>query len=364
MSYPHDQPAAPAAQPVKPVAAAARPRPRCSQPMPFDPEELSQKLTKVLADQKLHAERRRRARADAATVPAIAAPVLPAALHGMDAQTQNASLARDCLEKGSIKPGNSIAKPSADPPTARPAKERADSSTPRPKSKTSDDDRRSSKSAGKDSSRRKGSDSDRHPFIPQFAASQFTRTTTAEGMSGNKGLVRKLSRTALKLAQSHRDRHQERGNLQQGQIPEATEMANDRVHRDRQHHRHTIEGPMGAGRSVETDQAKAARRVSTGDLLMAWDSGTSSPYNQDEPEAGDHNPYEHRVDWTQSDETQPQQKSKSSLRKSDSIWALKNRLGAFTKHGREENHSTENSPPSDALRSPKSGFFARFKVNH
>ncbi|KZL80697.1 hypothetical protein CI238_09037 [Colletotrichum incanum] len=361
MGYPHDQPAAPAAQPVKPMAAAARPRTRCSQPMPFDPEELSQKLAKVLADQRLHAERRRRARAEAAAAAAGSSAAIPQA---QDAQPPHASLAREYLEKGSVKPGHPTNKPRTEPPAVKSSKETAGSSSARPKSKLSDDDRRSSQSAGKDSSWRKGSDGERHHFIPQFAAAQFARTTTADNMSDNKGLVRKLSRTALRLAQGHRERHQERGNIQRERIPEIAELGNDRALRDRNHHRHTIEGPLGAGRTAEMHQARAARRVSTGDLLMTWDSGASSPNPYDLAEVPEQKPYEHRVDWTQSDEIQHQSKPKPSLRKADSIWALKNKLGAFTKHSREENHSRENSPPSDTLRSPKNGFFARFKVNH
>ncbi|KAK6226278.1 hypothetical protein QIS74_02325 [Colletotrichum tabaci] len=361
MSYPHDQPTAPAPQPVKPVAAAPRPRPRCSQPMPFDPEELSQKLAKVLAEQKLHAERRRRARAEAAVAAATSVSAVPEV---QDARPPHASLAREYLDMGSVKPGHSTARPRVQPPALKPRKETADPGFARQKSKTSDGDDRDSQTSGKESSRRKGSDSERHHFVPQFAAAQFARTTTAENMSDNKGLVRKLSRTALKLAQGHRERHQERGNTQRDRIPEIAELGNDRANGDRNHHRHTIEGSLVAGRAAETYRAKTARRVSTGDLLMTWDSGATSPHPYDEAELPEHDPYEHRVDWTQSDEMQPRTKTKPSLRKADSIWALKNKLGAFTKHGREENSSRENSPPSDTLRSPKSGFFARFKVNH
>ncbi|CCF41674.1 hypothetical protein CH063_11885 [Colletotrichum higginsianum] len=203
MSYPHDQPTAPAPQPVKPVAAAPRPRPRCSQPMPFDPEELSQKLAK-------------------------------------DARPPHASLAREYLDMGSVKPGHSTSRPRVQPPALKPRKETADPGFARQKSKTSDGDHRDSQTSGKESSRRKGSDSERHHFVPQFAAAQFARTTTAENMSDNKGLVRKLSRTALKLAQGHRERHQERGNTQRDRIPEIAELGNDRANCDRNHHRHTI----------------------------------------------------------------------------------------------------------------------------
>ncbi|KAK1988282.1 hypothetical protein LZ30DRAFT_745198 [Colletotrichum cereale] len=363
MGYPRDQSAAPAVQSVKPMVAPARPRQRCSQPMPFDPEELSQKLAKVLADQRLHAERRRRTRTEAAAAATGSTAAIPQA---QDAHPPHASLARGYLEKGSIKPSHPTTKPRAAPPAVKPNREAAESSPSRPKSKTSDDGHRSSQSAGKSSSWRKGSDGERHHFIPQFAAAQFTRTTTADNMSDNTGLVRKLSRTALRLAQGHRERHQGRVNVQRERIPEIAEMGDDRAHFDRNHHRHTIEGTLGAGWTAETQQARAARRVSTGDLLMAWDSDVPSPSYPDETAqiSAEQKPHEHRVDWTQSDEVQPQPKPKPSLRKADSIWALKNKLGAFTKHGRDENHSRDNSPPSDALRSPKSGFFSRFKVNH
>ncbi|KAF6831105.1 hypothetical protein CPLU01_06928 [Colletotrichum plurivorum] len=391
MSYPQDQPgAAPAGQQhhVKPAAVAAaaastRPRPRCSQPMPFDPEELSQKLAKVIADRNRYAERRRRARAEAAAASAGAATGAPPCPTSAD-HPPNASMARECLDKGSRKPGlrhsmmASIPRPRTEPAVAKPKpapKERPETS--RSKSKTPEDDRRSNKS--KDSSKRKGS-GDKPHYIPQFAASQFARTTTADGMPEGKGLVHKLSRTALRIAQAHRERHQqERKNFYSDRIPEMSETnghhhQNDRAHRDRNHHRHTIEGAPGAGGQTDS-HAKATRRVSTGDLLMTWDSGTSSPnpYGYDSPEAADHDPYEHRVDWTQSDEAPRQQeaqpqKSKPSLRKADSFWALKNKLGALAKHRQEEPHQHESrngSPPSDTtLRSPKSGFFSRFKVNH
>ncbi|KAK1996149.1 hypothetical protein LX36DRAFT_580989 [Colletotrichum falcatum] len=358
MGYPRDQSAVPAAQPIKPVAAAARPRPRCSQPMPFDPEELSQKLAKVLADQRLHAERRRRSRSEAAAVVTGLTAAIP---QGQGAHLPHASLAREYLEKGSLRPGHSVTRPRTEPLSVRPIRETVEPSPARPKSKTSDDDCRSSQSAGKGSSRRKGSDGERHHFIPQFAASQFTRTATSENMSDSKGLVRKLSRTALRLAQGHRERHQERVNVQRERIPETAEIGNDR-----NHHRHTIEGTLGAGWTAEARQARAMRRMSTGELLMAWDSEDPSPHPDDTADipAPEQNPYEHRVDWTQSDEIQPQPKPKPSLRKADSIWALKNKLGVFAKHGRDENHSRDNSPPSDVLRSPKGGFFSRFKVNH
>ncbi|KAK1965312.1 hypothetical protein LY78DRAFT_102121 [Colletotrichum sublineola] len=363
MGYPRDQSAVPAAQSVKPMVVPARPRQRCSQPMPFDPEELSQKLAKVLADQRLHAERRRRTRAEAAAAATGSTAAIPKA---QDAHPPHVSLARGYLDKGSLKPGHPITRPRAEPHVVKPSGETSEPSSARPKSKTSEDDCRSSQSAGKGPSRRKGTDGERHYFIPQFAAAQFTRTTTtAENMPDSKGLVRKLSRTALRLAQSHRERHQERVNVHRERIPEIAEMGSDRAYGDRNHHRHTIEGTLGAGWTADTRQARAPRPMSTGDLLMTWDSEPPSPYPDDSADIlAEQNPYEHRVDWTQSDEIQAQPKPKPSLRKADSIWALKNKLGAFTKHGRDENHSRDNSPPSDVLRSPKGGFFSRFKVNH
>ncbi|KAF9870158.1 hypothetical protein CkaCkLH20_12392 [Colletotrichum karsti] len=387
MSYPHDHPGAPqpavaGQQPFKSTLAAAapggvaRPKQRCSQPMPFDPEELSQKLNKVIADRQLYAERRRRARADVAA--ATAAGVGPQC----PTQPPHTSMARECLDQGSLKPGRSHSilsplRPRTEPIARKPVppRERPDTSAARPKSKMSDD---SQSSKSKDSSKRKGS-GEKHHYIPQFAASQFTRTTTtADNMPEGKGLVHKLSRTALRIAQAHRERHQqERNNFYSDRVPETTEEAskNDRAHRDKNHHRHTIE-VAPAGRN-EDHQARAARRASTGaDVLLTWDSDASSPnpYGHDNPDVADHDPNEHRVDWTQSDEAprqQPQprrQKSRPSLRKADSLWALKNKLGSFTKHRSEDQQqrSRDGSPPSSdsTPRSPKSGFFARFKVTH
>nr|XP_036584239.1 uncharacterized protein CTRU02_05883 [Colletotrichum truncatum]KAF6793628.1 hypothetical protein CTRU02_05883 [Colletotrichum truncatum] len=413
MNYPHDHPAAPQPaprqQPVKPVAAAtaanaaARPRQRCSQPMPFDPEELSQKLAKVLIDQKLHAERRRRARAEAAAAAAAAAAAGAAVPQSPLSPTHPnyTSMAREYLDQGSVRPGNrhSMINPATRPrtePTAIkrkpvPSRDRTDTGTTvHPKSKTPEDNRSSKSkdsSTSKSPPRRKGSSDKHHHYIPQFAATQFARTTAAaEGMPEGKGLVHKLSRTALKIAQAHRERHQpeyvkdEAGNHHN---------RNDYSLYDKKHHRYTIQGaPAGvASLGVDDHQARAARRLTTGDLLMTWDSGPSSPnpYGYDSPGVPDHDPYEHRVDWTQSDQLRheqdeqqqqqqhqqqqqaQQQKSKHPLRKADSLWAIKNRWGAFTKHKQEETQqrSRDGSPPSDTpQRSPKNNFFARFKVNH
>ncbi|TEA16026.1 hypothetical protein C8034_v001833 [Colletotrichum sidae] len=416
MSYPHDHPGAQAGHipPVKPsaaaAAAAARPRPRCSQPMPFDPEELSQKLAKVLADQKLHAERRRRARAEAAAAASGGAglPLSPT-------YQTSAGMARDFLDQGSLKPNgvhrghrtSMIARPRTEPAPAPGKKPSTKESTDRPKSsKSPDADRRSSSKSARKSS---GDNNDKSPhgYVPQFAASQFARTTTADndgggGSSSSKGLVHKLSRTALRIAQAHRERHQqERKNFYSDRttIPESPTHLRPQQQQHHQpqkpQHRHTIEGNPGGGVAATDDVRQngrsAARRVSTGDLLMTWDSGQSSPnpYGYDSPDPADHDPNEHRVDWSQSDETaaaataaaatrsRPQKPAKHSLRKADSIWALKNKLGAFTKHRQEEHQQQQQqhqqhasrdssgSPPSDPnLRSPKSGFFSRFKVTH
>ncbi|KAJ3957357.1 hypothetical protein N0V92_006081 [Colletotrichum tropicale] len=362
---------------MAPVGAAAirPPKQRCSQPMPFDPEELSQKLNKVIADRQAYSERRRRARAEGAA----GGNAAPMNLSSSATQPPpHASMAREIFEQGTLKPGErrtviNPVRPRTEPAAKKPTapKERPDTSAARPKSKMSDDSR-SSSSKSKDSSKSK------HHYIPQFAASQFARTTTSDSMPEGKGLVHKLSRTALRIAQAHRERHQqERKNFYSDRIPEDETQPIERPHRDRNHHRHTIEGAP-AGHHAEDRRARAARRASTGaaDLLMSWGSGTSSPNpDGDSPEVPDQDPYDRRADWTQRDEAPPhqpeqqaqRQKSRPSLRSADSIWALRNKLSALTKHKQDDQQqrSRDGSPPSDTtLRSPKSGFFSRFKVNH
>jgi hypothetical protein len=126
--------------------------------------------------------------------------------------------------------------------------------------------------------------------------------------------------------------------------------------------RHTF----GPERSTNTDdehqQQGAARRMSTGDLLA--ENQLSYPANGLTQED-----LEHRVDWTQSDEPQPQHRPRITplLRKPDSRWTLRGRLGSFTKQGKEEKallHPDKagfSAMTADMPKSPVAGFFARFK---
>jgi hypothetical protein len=117
----------------------------------------------------------------------------------------------------------------------------------------------------------------------------------------------------------------------------------------------------------------AAKRLSTGSVSLARDSldlpSLASPMERQESRdageliglaiAGDH-----RVDWTQSDET-PSRLGSPQLRKSESKWAFRSRLGSFQK----AKEGTLSPPNEDVLsddslqspKSPKAGFFSRFK---
>ena len=76
----------------------------------------------------------------------------------------------------------------------------------------------------------------------------------------------------------------------------------------------------------------------------------------------------HRVDWTQSDEAKvglmPLAMTPTPLRKHESIWTLRGRLGSLTKHGKDEKPPSpidEKRASPESPKSPKAGFFARFK---
>ncbi|KHN95862.1 uncharacterized protein MAM_06224 [Metarhizium album ARSEF 1941] len=243
----------------------------------------------------------------------------------------------------------------------------------------------------------KHSPSYRH--VPQFAASQFTLTTTVESPA-EKGPVYKLSKAAmkfhlggpnggretrtkgpkapsceqikaLKTAQSTRERQDGRNQVHQP-LPTAFEVgmiSHNLPNRSSFHANSRLKG--------DRDRVKNFRRKSTGSILGQHDAPPIdileladvlffSPIRPVATGA----PGEHRVDWTQSDEAMaarainiPQQ-SQPKLRKPESRWALRGRLGSFGRHSKDDKPLSppyQKSPQDLSPKSPISGFFSRFK---
>ncbi|KAI1405508.1 hypothetical protein F4819DRAFT_400104 [Hypoxylon fuscum] len=228
--------------------------------------------------------------------------------------------------------------------------------------------------------------------VPQEAATQFERTATANSMR-EKNIVHSLSQSALKFhvegrlsdrieldssitpaqqnramkrTQSHREKLHERNQFQDPyMIPNERDSAEEK-----RHQRHSVVG-LASGHSrrkssfgnILEDEALTIHPPAIVDLPI--DEIASEETLVIDPAAAN----EHRVDWTQSDEVseKPKVMRIPLLKKADSLWTLKGKIGNFTKNGhnrdergisvREKQVSTPHSPS----KSPKRGFFARFK---
>lgn len=388
MSYTRDQAVA-RAPPPRP----GKPRHRSSATDGhFDADELSRRLYLVLADQRAHSERKRRARADAAAKARDTRPL--------------ASAAAAVPPKDGAGPSTE-ARPKAPTTTAAPAPRPSETSTDliselrRHKSAKANAQRKPSKLALVTPSSSKPTDEPmQYHHVPREAAKQFTRTTTVDGMrdpslahkpsdqplkfhpggarSNHRAVSSDPNVAALEIAQS----------LQRGQSQR--EKAYDRNHGQSQRTRTLEEADEehGRGRGAELQQRHTLqadrfrikpdphqldpRRNSTGDMLRNPEDhrhGASLPVDSiadaideatppDEPERPAMPP-EPRVDWTQSDEVAQRHKPLLSplLRKADSIWALRGRLGSKgSAHEKGELQQVPETP-----KSPKSGFFAKFK---
>ena len=286
-------------------------RPRGQYPRPFDPDELTRRLYIVLAEQKAHAEQKRRFKAETARSGTLARP---------PANAQEKSRRRVTLME--------------DAPRRKDSHAAGHGSGERPKRSSS----RKTKEADVPAPHTEVFGPDGH-YIPQVAAAQFARTTLGDAASEqDKSLVHKLSRKAMKYhmqgsnvarevtdappceqakalrrAQSTRERNYERNQFQHpGSLHPLDEAA-------------AFDGPV-----VDEKQLKASRRKSTGSFL-----GRSDPVRHsselppimsvlEKEEGYDHcevvgDPDEHRVDWSQRDEANRQPTSESpTLRKPES----------------------------------------------
>jgi hypothetical protein len=423
MSFPREEPAV-----TKPAIKSIAPKSttkstsgikRRSPPphQPFDPDDLTRRLLKVQTDQRAYAERKRRARVEAerqvkegaAGVSFKEQPVGASSkeqLAGASPQAQGKEKEKATRAKGS---GSAVAA-SGESSSSRAIKERPANVKLHMRSRVSHADLARSRGSSEKAHRKaskidlssstakpapkptpKSTTDDGVPYhhVPQVAAAQFVRTTTTD-CATDKKLVHKLSKkaldfhlkgpqaatgasasnhelTQLRKAQSYRDRLYERNQFQHTQILEAAaEVDEDRGVKTQ--HRHTIEGQLGKRSSDRHEHHRHVRRKSTGNLFPTEDSELESvavdPLDPAAEEDSDP-----RVDWSQSDEKRNKSRQGISplLRKADSIWALRGRLGSLTKHGREDKSTAstvnnDTTSPADAPpKSPKAGFFSWFK---
>lgn len=222
--------------------------------------------------------------------------------------------------------------------------------------------------------------------IPQVAAAQFARTTTVEPMSDKSPISKRRS-------QSFRDKHHEREHFRLHH-PNALPSTAEAVGETSAHNRSLPQGPNTLqeyfrSRILDDDTVEARRR-STGCMLGKMAAAgresfeieqgllllpTEDHHNNNNHPAIDEcdivvNPDEHRVDWTQSDEIVPQPKLFTShplLRKAESKWALRTKLGNLTKTSKVDNNklpspTEEKESDAESPKSPtKPSFFSRFR---
>ncbi|KAL7906767.1 hypothetical protein GGI35DRAFT_482158 [Trichoderma velutinum] len=378
----------------------------------LDADDLTRRLYVVLAEQKAQAERKKRARA------------------AVEAERQaNAAVVRNAnaLHPGQhgIPLGPTVASTQIQKREATAAKSHArnaprDSNEYPPKAEKLH--KAGMKNSTSSSSNRNSEDAppSNYRHVPQVAASQFARTTTTETVT-EKHLVHKLSRQAVKFhmqgpnamvatdltpseqnkalrrVQSMRERQYERNQFQNTHSLTTTTEVDERSASTAPH---TFQEYLKSKSLDPLDETnKETRRRSMGAILgmmVPADAETSARSMSSLDNQSDTvpvNPDEHRVDWTQSDEAanllqqrqqqqqqqqqqqaqQPhqQQPQKSAaghgvLRKADSKWALRTKLGSFSKKGDKLSSPTEEKDGEPFTETPKSptktgGLFARFK---
>ncbi|TLD25021.1 hypothetical protein PspLS_05711 [Pyricularia sp. CBS 133598] len=318
-------------QPGRMTAIKTMKRPRQSKPSAtysVDPVELSRRLSLVLEEQQRTAERRRRAslNPDFASAPQVSGYQQQDGIAAFRAADTSVSTG---LRRPEAKIDTNKRKSSQQPSSEGAAKEDAQPS---------------------------------HPYVPREAALQFSVTTTAISMregTGTSGLVRRLSRSALKLHLS-RDEQQKASS---GRKSESNQVHGGRIAEEEveghpsgtsDHQEENKRGSKGLYPERKDEDPNARDSQVVPDSLDRHSSNTPPPPQVKPLHISIAN--EHRVDWTQSDEVK---KTKLSplLRRPVSTWTLRGRLVSKEKGS----FSNEVGPESPELKSPKYSFSARFR---
>ncbi|PNY24079.1 Uncharacterized protein TCAP_05981 [Tolypocladium capitatum] len=371
MSYPPEYWATATGSYHRPAKATSRQELRSSQLQPFDPDELTRRLYVVVAEEKAHSERKKRARTEAErrTRNHLSGPNT-----GKDKDAAPLTAVRGKSTNLSTQQHNTNDEHSGELQKAKPE---------RTMSKTS-----------KGSGHEDGSSSYRH--IPQVAASQFARTTTVESQT-DRLLVHKLSKKAMKFHMEGPNANPEicvagpdASPFEQAQALRRVQSMRERQYKRNQchrmptlattaevdegqaplPHRHTFETYFKV-KGMHPEGRKDVRRMSTGSILHSTESQPVGTFEMPVgliPESDEVvvDPSEHhRVDWTQSDETSarpvPITTSPPPIRRSESRWTLKGRLGKHGKDDKPPTPSDEKRASRESPKSPKAAFFARFK---
>ncbi|KAI1084402.1 hypothetical protein F5B20DRAFT_576541 [Whalleya microplaca] len=380
---------------------------RHAKSQPFDADDLRRRLHVVIAEQeeKELQERKRRARLEALER-------VPQEKHD-SATDEHAIEESDTTSLKLTRPvadGTSFAARMAKDNRATadsPLRANTNRSSGRSKPKSLQDKLRRKSSRGVEPTAEHAEKPTPYHHVPQEAAAQFARTATAISV-GDRSLVHSLSQAALsyhmegsrpsdraeleasmtpaqqqralRRAQSYREKLHERNQFQQAHVPQAEERSSSEE--SLQHN------AAASSRGKASGCGRSERQNSFGNILedevlavvhpppaihdLPADQISSEETLVVDPATAN----EHRVDWTQSDEVyeKPKRTKSPLLRKADSIWTLKARLGNFTKQSHHNNNRGEKpvvrekeavfaaalSPPPQKSHS-RFGFLARFK---
>ncbi|KAK0652184.1 hypothetical protein B0T16DRAFT_405634 [Cercophora newfieldiana] len=329
----------------------------------FDPDELTRRLHGVLAEQRAHAERKRRTR-EAVALAAEARAATSSRSPRTTAPAPNAPL-------------------TSNPPHVHPSHSQQQHQHPsRP------DDLASSSSPG--------ASGDYH-HVPREAARQFTRTTTQELMREH-AHIHEIHQRALKMHMDVRAAHTPDTSVN------PSEFARMRVPHQPQHQRRTgsdaTAAMMMASRNRQTmmhghnlldgtgtwrrrnstgcDPAMVDRTVVTVEAVAAdgTSPGTGSDGTTPPDEPVQQFPPEPRTDWTQSDEATARHNNSRPktmllsplLRKADSLWGLRSRLkkdaagqeGTMAQEGQKEKEKEKEQVSSPGGSKSPRKFFSKF----
>lgn len=352
----------------------------------FDPDELTRRLYIVLADQKEHAERKRRARLtrDGAQQQHQHQP-----RQNQPRQVEGIWRKDKYPEKGPVVTSTTAAAVTSAPALGGGGGSMSEQRSARP-------DRRKAEKASVEETPALQTE---YCHVPREAAKQFVNTTTVEVIrSQPTPAAHKQSKRASRFHLRNKDEENGGGNgdagepahrkLQQDQCQDLRErmLQLQRAQREREHE-HNDAAMAAATRNRHTFGAELARLVpggqnynynmqrnSTGNTAVAApvednrrsmlatmdrlgdvSEETTPPTEEPVPH---HDPADHRVDWTQSDESKARPKLLLTpfLRKADSLWGLRGKLSSRDKTGSGD----QGSQRQTSLKSPKSGFLAKF----
>ncbi|RYP51748.1 hypothetical protein DL768_002971 [Monosporascus sp. mg162] len=329
----------------KPGAASAQTRRQTRVParsQPIDADDLRRRLYVVLTEQEASKQRKRHAKLEAATAKPGEEGKAKEQQRGATIPTVEGT--GECRVGNSSTNANGNDKPS-DPGTALGMEQPSGTTAAAP-----------------------------YRHVPQVAASQFARTTTAEAI--NKKHIHRLSYPALRFHINGEGRaEEESGNTAGGRLNTLRRVRSQRENvYERNQFQHSIsmdDGPAADGRlNARQNRHTICLKPSSSNFSMRR---TALDYSTDEdsthevfiPDLTTVN--EHRVDWTQSDEVHEIRKPIRGplLHRVESVWTLRGKLGNLIRHQKEERpamiHEEDKSSSSTLPKSNRRGFLGRFK---